>query len=88
MWPFRSPNMNSYDFYLWDMLTDKVYGMKFRTEADLKETIRNTAFPTSPAERRRATTCLFFVTRVWVPNKTISSTYGELKSNINCKRFD
>jgi hypothetical protein len=68
--------MNSYDF-LFIELTDKVYGMKSRTEADLKENIRNTVFSTSPTERRRATTCLFFVTRVWVPNKTISSTYGE-----------
>jgi hypothetical protein len=59
MWPPRSPNMTSCDFYLWDMLKDRVYGMKSSTEAELKENIRNTAFSISPAERRRATTCFF-----------------------------
>jgi hypothetical protein len=76
VWPPRSPDMNSCDFYVWDMLKDRVYGMKSRTEAELKENIRNTAFSISSAERRRATTC-FFVTRVWVPKKTILITYGE-----------
>jgi hypothetical protein len=57
MCPPRLPNMNSYDFYLCDMLTDKVYGMKSRTEADLKENIRNTVFSTSPAERRCVCFC-------------------------------
>ena len=63
MRPLRSPNMNSYNLYLWDMLKDKVYGMKSRTEVDLKENIRNTAFSISPAELRRATTCMFFSPR-------------------------
>lgn len=69
----RSSNMNTYDFYLWDMLKDRLYGMNSRTEADLKENIRNTAFSISPAERRCTITC-FFVTRVWVPKKPIPIT--------------
>jgi hypothetical protein len=73
MWPTRSPSMNSYDFYLWDMLKHRVYGIKSRTEAELKENIRNTSSLISPAERRRTTTC-FFVTPVWVPKKTIPIT--------------
>jgi len=73
MWPPRSPNMNSYDFYFWDMLKDGLYGMKSRTAVGLKENIRNTAFSISPAERRRATT-FFFCDACLGAEKTIPIT--------------
>jgi hypothetical protein len=60
------------------MLKYRVYGVKPRTEADLKENIRNTAFSISPAERRRTTTRFFFCEACLdAEKKNIPITSGE-----------
>jgi hypothetical protein len=39
IWPARSPDFNSCDFFFWGCLKDKVYNSNTRTEKELKENI-------------------------------------------------
>jgi hypothetical protein len=42
LWPARSPDLNSCDFYLWGNLKDKVYSNNPQTLVKLKQSIRET----------------------------------------------
>jgi hypothetical protein len=42
LWPARSPDSNSCDFYLWGNLKDKVYSNNPPTLGELKQSIRET----------------------------------------------
>ena len=41
MWAARSPDLTPMDFFLWGFVKDKVYRMKVRKLAVLKQRIRN-----------------------------------------------
>jgi hypothetical protein len=40
IWPARSPDLNTCDFFFWGCLKDKVYNSNRRTEEEPKENIR------------------------------------------------
>jgi hypothetical protein len=42
LWPARSPDLNSCDFYLWGNLKDKVHANNPHTLVELKQSIRET----------------------------------------------
>jgi hypothetical protein len=42
LWPARSPDLNSCEFYLWESLKDKVYSNNPHTLVELKQSIRET----------------------------------------------
>jgi hypothetical protein len=39
IWPARSPDLNTCDFFFWGCVKDKVYNSNPRTEEELKESI-------------------------------------------------
>ena len=50
LWPPRSPDMTTCDFYLWGNLNGKAYSNNPHTIEELKTNIRNTILEITPTE--------------------------------------
>ena len=53
LWPPRSPDLTTCDFYLWSSLKSKVYANNPRTLEDLKDNIRTEILRVDAAELRK-----------------------------------
>ena len=53
-WPARSPDLNPWDFFLWDYLKAKIFSQNHETIDNLKDAIRREVALNSPSMLRKA----------------------------------